>query len=637
MKILTLTATVSILTFFALFSGLDFDANTDYSKSMEKSVTESHNAAQESNSNLLIDNQDVKDSTYSIGSDITETKKSNIEKHLNVRHLSNEDFKAFGVEIMEDNISLKYKRFYGEESISEKCIVSILPDSSNLKINITNNIIANDTAIKEINPHYPVAFYGVLKDKKGKVIDSKYFRTGKNALIEDDSYVEFHEEVQKFIEYLKETGQDISEKLYISYDKDDFPLVYQSIFFPYDLSIDDKYSLSGYIIYPANPGMHYKLQQYQTLEQMQGTHWHYMISRTSHRIQDGSKALEAKRFDIAAIEYLELTDKELENIGIFKMDSVYKFTNKNYYDLNNIWERVHKDYIRKDSLGNYIGYAPYAKKDYDFSKTIFELGYDTLQRKGYYYQDFVLDSHHILPHSIISYDADINFNESFNPVAFYQIWNQHYTGDILKKLLTLRFISNEVLDEDNIYHKDLSRDNISTYQLIVPVRISFSPENTNKLCRWSDYEIYYPLSSEFISKLPDRYRIPLEKEYELIQKVFRGEISYLEACKGLNNERSMLGICRSETENLQIINLYPNPILNHETTIEFILTKDSDLRIDMHDLNGSYLSSLMESTKLSEGIHKFSINIPDDTKEGLYFITLSIDHGDQVVQKILVK
>jgi hypothetical protein len=57
----------------------------------------------------------------------------------------------------------------------------------------------------------------------------------------------------------------------------------------------------------------------------------------------------------------------------------------------------------------------------------------------------------------------------------------------------------------------------------------------------------------------------------------------------------------------------------------------------MHDLNGSYLSSIKESAKLSEGIHKFSINIPDDTKEGQYFITLSTDHGDQVVQKILVK
>ncbi len=81
---------------------------------------------------------------------------------------------------------------------------------------------------------------------------------------------------------------------------------------------------------------------------------------------------------------------------------------------------------------------------------------------------------------------------------------------------------------------------------------------------------------------------------------------------------------------------YPNPFSN-QVTIEFALSESSQVSLDIFDLTGRKVNTLVNET-LNQGNHKYQWNATDNSgfvmQPGIYFY--SLQYGDQVVTKKLI-
>ena len=81
---------------------------------------------------------------------------------------------------------------------------------------------------------------------------------------------------------------------------------------------------------------------------------------------------------------------------------------------------------------------------------------------------------------------------------------------------------------------------------------------------------------------------------------------------------------------------YPNPFSN-QVTIEFVLSESSQVSLDIFDLTGRKVNTLVSET-LNQGNYKYQWNATDDSgfvmQPGIYFY--SLQNGDQVVTKKLI-
>jgi hypothetical protein len=184
MKILTFAATVSLLTYFAFFSGIDFDANTEYSMSKDNLKTEDRTIEHIENSGTSAITEDRDEDGDSTSHVVQNINNSNIEKHLNVRHLSIEDFKEFNLDLDKDKITFTYETYKSDEftsdlidlgytdisddmSVSKQCTIEFGFDGKQKKIITSSMILPKDSATKRWRDEYtPVALYGELKDKR---------------------------------------------------------------------------------------------------------------------------------------------------------------------------------------------------------------------------------------------------------------------------------------------------------------------------------------------------------------------------------------------------------------------------------------------------------------------------------------
>jgi len=66
-----------------------------------------------------------------------------------------------------------------------------------------------------------------------------------------------------------------------------------------------------------------------------------------------------------------------------------------------------------------------------------------------------------------------------------------------------------------------------------------------------------------------------------------------------------------DTEVLQVSNPFPNPLL-HQTTFQYVLPQDGAVRIQIFDVNGSFIRNLIWASQFA-GINEVSW---DGTKEG---------------------
>ncbi len=174
--------------------------------------------------------------------------------------------------------------------------------------------------------------------------------------------------------------------------------------------------------------------------------------------------------------------------------------------------------------------------------------------------------------------------------------------------------------------------NISKLSKLLPV--NFIIGDTNALDkRVREYFIWFIVNEEFTELLPDRYRVPIRKELEIIRALESGDMDPEQACDAMRGDVSYLGLCRTSSGAIRSVSITPNPARDN-FTIRVELRSDLDLSVDLYDYTGVFISNLKTGSYKAGRIIEEMI-VPE-LKDGVYLVMVSDKHGNQVVQKLII-
>jgi len=354
------------------------------------------------------------------------------------------------------------------------------------------------------------------------------------------------------------------------------------------------------------------------------------------------KEMSNKINPIAGIEKIILNDDELKNLGIVKTDSGYSYLNEYYYDFNQK-ETVTENTEHKTNDRNS---KTLVMNNNFFKKYIGNLGYDTTISKSFSKYRYTLDTLEEHSSTTIPYGGwdKVNYNK-LQPVALtHQIQKSYYNAklgkwqDVLKSTYEQIETNSPLLAEqknkiifnwEGINFKPVINTMIPVYILLG------SKEPAGNVIKYGEINLWFVVNPEFVSKLPDRYRIPLENELKLTEKIEKGEITTEDACEALKGEKSYFGFCELSSINIGNVDVFPNPITDNKFDIRFSLKNTSVVKLVLFDYSGQPIKSLISNEALNAGINKLSINI-HGVKKGIYMIAISDENGGQAIQKVIV-
>jgi hypothetical protein len=209
---------------------------------------------------------------------------------------------------------------------------------------------------------------------------------------------------------------------------------------------------------------------------------------------------------------------------------------------------------------------------------------------------------------------------------------KHLLGYIFKYILNVSDYSpllDSINDKWNIVEIDSDTAKAKIDRLI-PIRVNFGIKKDtlemaeNETNNYSEIDIWFYANHEFVNLLPERYKEKLLKELELIDNVEDGIITTEQACEILKGE-SFFNFCGKSNESIKKLAVFPNPLQGNELNIKFDLIKDSDISIDLYDLEGKLVQNLMQNTSFTKGIfkRKFTINVAN----GIYLVDIKSNSG----------
>lgn len=157
---------------------------------------------------------------------------------------------------------------------------------------------------------------------------------------------------------------------------------------------------------------------------------------------------------------------------------------------------------------------------------------------------------------------------------------------------------------------------------------------------WGGYVVlWYRNTPEVIAVLPDRYRIPLERELAAAQK-------YSSLCEIPNREereelerviagKPFLETWRSCSGALSAKSIAPNPAQN-DATVRFLLSAPRTVSAALHDIRGQHLETLATAQSFGAGEHTLAINLTKHIA-GMYLLVLTTQQGEQTVQRVMIE
>jgi hypothetical protein len=167
------------------------------------------------------------------------------------------------------------------------------------------------------------------------------------------------------------------------------------------------------------------------------------------------------------------------------------------------------------------------------------------------------------------------------------------------------------------------------YSKLIPLELKFGDSLLiEKLILW-----YYP-TPEFISLLPERYQKVLSNELNILSKLNNGELDLNSACEKVEKE-TFFDICRFRNGVISIRNLYPNPAYQPVVTLDFDLSENRNVEINIYDLKGNFIGRISQLQKIEKGQHTMKLNLGKLTT-GIYILGLKTNQNEFVSQRIVI-
>lgn len=166
--------------------------------------------------------------------------------------------------------------------------------------------------------------------------------------------------------------------------------------------------------------------------------------------------------------------------------------------------------------------------------------------------------------------------------------------------------------------------------LYIPVRVLQVKENQN-----TETIAWYKPTSMLITFLPERYRVPLMLELNLLTEVQRGCMSPAEACKSLPHSQSYFDMCRLDAASVKSVMVSPNPA-HLVGAVALDLSRATTLNVGLFTSSGNFVTDLTSREQYSAGKHELPVRF-DGVAAGLYLLTITTTNGEHVVRQIIIE
>lgn len=348
--------------------------------------------------------------------------------------------------------------------------------------------------------------------------------------------------------------------------------------------------------------------------------------------------------NLTDINYVDLNENELAAIGILKKGDTISIitedlfqpsenidTDKILDSLKNLPENLNNPDVKISITSN----LKYSKKGYDTTqsqliKRKYNISFYTFNSYTMHYQGWEHDKFSAFsPVSIQSF-CKSKARHKISYLAFLHsspITKEFESGlDTLSKLFTG-------------LHPERSIKSMGVLSRLIPVRIKlfnksgYKPENKKNTIIETEIVLWYLPTDEFINALPERYSGKLRHELEIIDKIEKGEIQQIDACKEFQDYEPILNICPVYHENLEIKSIAPSPGRD-DTQINFMNNKEQYLSIYLFDMNGREAMLVTEKKRYAEGEHNIMVDLRK-IENGIYFVVIIDEDGNTISSKFL--
>ena len=323
--------------------------------------------------------------------------------------------------------------------------------------------------------------------------------------------------------------------------------------------------------------------------------------------------------EIAGIKYIELTENELQQLNI-------RYT-------NNSWLIPARHQEVKKSEVDAALLLELKKSGISISKSV--LNFDEvisagLKENNTEYISFDNSKTKIFPLVISSlgkfwnYRKDIDYWEPASRQSVITLLDEYKSDDEEKKAV------NSVI-------KNNALNSIAGIENLINVRIlkNYSSPDDKKHPVIHEINLWYEITPDFINALPDRYSVPLSKEFNIIRKIEQGTIKPEKACDELKNDTSYMNVCETAAAKEFKLLVSPNPATD-KITIGFHLPEASGISLGLYEITGNKIMDFIPFDNMSAGIHDRNFNL-NGLSQGVYLLILKLENGKTAMKKLIIQ
>ncbi|MBN9401124.1 MAG: hypothetical protein J0I17_13175 ['Candidatus Kapabacteria' thiocyanatum] len=199
-------------------------------------------------------------------------------------------------------------------------------------------------------------------------------------------------------------------------------------------------------------------------------------------------------------------------------------------------------------------------------------------------------------------------------------------GAVVPLMIGVR--KNHARDEERVSFGDISMSSVLLgLQWDV---VSAEGTDTSKVTAWCVPTV------NLIAALPDRYRVPVMLELDLLREVERGCLSPAEACQSIPYGKSYVNkeLCDRSKRTIIDVDVYPDPAQS-EATCRIDLRRATTVRIALYRESGSFLGEACQESRLHEGHNELAL-ILGDYEPGAYLLMAITADGDRMVRHLVI-
>lgn len=174
-------------------------------------------------------------------------------------------------------------------------------------------------------------------------------------------------------------------------------------------------------------------------------------------------------------------------------------------------------------------------------------------------------------------------------------------------------------------------DRSSALRNLLPVHIRLAPSADAADRNGSDIYLWYRPTEAFISALPERYRVALQKELELMAQAQEMKLGIDEICRQGTTQRSFFDYCRQGA--IVKAEIVPNPAQG-ETFCRITVDRPRTISMAIYDLNGNFVKDLSGPAPYPVGDHEVTCNL-ENIPHGTYLILIRTELGEQMVRHLI--